>query len=375
VNNKKRPRHATPREYDAGTFALLIPTGSDHDRTRAPLATLSLIALNILAYFLANLLDYDAIVRRLGFVAADPQLHQFLTHMFLHAGWPARPDAEWTAYVNSVLHIGGNMAYLWFAGSDLEDALGSLKFLLVYFLGGIASALLFWATAVAGNFPNLDEPAVGASGAVSALLGLYLVRFPRFKIRLWFAAVIPFPLIMRQGIARLSSWFFIGFWIGLQLFFGVHALRAGGAEVAYWGHIGGFLLGLAYGLSTRQWRDGQQEYLFKEAEHLFYKQKWYPAMEAYQLLARRYPRCADAYLRWALCWECAGFPKRAEKVLFDARQACREQGWEAEADRLQAELQQLGAVSAKAEATATPPPAAAPNLMFRREFKWKEKPR
>ncbi len=360
--------------YDAGMFALLIPVGSDHDRMRLPAATLSLIALNILAYFLANALDYEAIVRRLGFIAADPQPVQFITHMFLHAGWPTRPDAEWPAYINSVLHIGGNMAYLWFAGSDLEDALGPVKFLIVYFLGGVASALLFWATAVAGQFPNLDEPAVGASGAVSALLGLYLVRFPRFKIRLWFGAFIPLPLIMRQGIARLSSWFFIGFWIGLQLFFGVHALRTGGAEVAYWGHIGGFLLGLAYGGSTHQWRAGQQEYLFKEAEHLFYKQKWYPAMEAYQLLALRYPRFVEAYLKWALCWECAGNSKRAEKVLFEALHACRTHGWEAEADRLQTELQQLGAIRRDAPTPASAPPAA-PNLMFRREFKWEEKKR
>ncbi len=353
-------------------FALLIPTGSDHDRARVPVATLALIALNIVAYFLSNLLDYESISHRLGFVAAHPQLHQFITHMFLHAGWPTRPDAEWTAYLNSILHIGGNMAYLWFAGSDLEDALGQVKYLLVYFLGGIASALLFWATAVAGHFPNLDEPAVGASGAVSALLGLYLVRFPRFKIRIWFGAFIPIPLIMRQGIARISSWFFIGFWIGLQIFFGIQALGAGGAEVAYWGHIGGFLLGLAYGLSTHQWRDGQQEFLFKEAEHLFYKQKWYPAMEAYQVLAQRYPRFVDAYIKWALCWECTGNAKRAEKVLFDAVQACREQGWQDEADRLRTELEHLGAVAAPVKAEQTPP-AATPNLMFRREFKWKNK--
>lgn len=354
-------------------LALLIPVGSDHDRARPAVATLSLIALNIIIYLLTSALDSDAIARQLGFVAAAPQPHQFITHMFLHLAWPKNPDADWTMHLNSVLHIGGNMAYLWFAGSDLEDALGSLKFLLAYFLGGIASALLFWATAVAGRFPNLDEPAIGASGAVSALLGLYLVRFPRFKIRIWYAGFIPVPLIMRQGIARISSWFFIGFWIALQLFFGLQALRAGGAEVAYWGHIGGFLLGLAYGTATHQWRAGQQEFLFKEAEHFFYKQKWFPAMEAYQRLAQRYPRFVEAYLKWALCWECAGHPQRAEKVLFDALQTCRANGWESEADRLQAELQQLGALRA---ASPTQPPAApapaTPNLMFRRRFKWEK---
>src|SRR2546428_5244153 len=115
------------------------------------------------------------------------------------------------------------MAYLWFAGSDVEDVFGPVKFLALYFLSGLASAALFWLMAVIGanEFSNLDEPAVGASGAISGLLGMYLVRFPRFKIRMWFAAMIPIPFIMRQGITRVSSVVFIGFWIGLQLVFGM----------------------------------------------------------------------------------------------------------------------------------------------------------
>ncbi len=244
---------------------------------------------------------------------------------------------------------------------------------------------MFWFTAVVGQFPNLDEPAVGASGAVSALLGLYLVRFPRFKIRLWFGAFIPIPFILRQGIARISSVFFIGFWIGLQLVFGILALRAGGAEVAYWGHIGGFLLGLGYGLATRQWLHGQQEYLLKEADHLFYRQKWYPAMEAYQLFANRYPRCVRAFTQWALCWECVGNLKRAEKVLLDAEQLYQDRGWTAEEQTIKTELQTiLGAREtetiekareqrARELAAESSAGQATPNLMFRRQFKWKGK--
>src|SRR3989442_16037659 len=108
-------------------FAILIPTGSDHDRSRVPVATLSLIAVNVAIYFVSNLLDYEAIARHYGFVAAHPLPHQFFTHMFLHAGWPRGHEADWTAYVGSVLHIGGNMLYLWFAGSDLEDVFGPMK--------------------------------------------------------------------------------------------------------------------------------------------------------------------------------------------------------------------------------------------------------
>jgi len=359
-------------------FALLIPTGSDHDRTHVPAATLTLVAVNVAIYIGSNLLDYRHIADTFGFVAAHPRPWQFLTHMFLHAGWPTQSEAQWTDYVNSLLHIGGNMAYLWFAGSDLEDVLGWRRFLLLYFVGGLASVLLFWGTAVAGHFPNLYEPVVGASGAISALLGYYVVRFPRFKIRMWFGAFIPIPFIMRQGITRISSLFFIGFWIGLQLVFGVMALQAGGAQVAYWGHIGGFALGLVAALSTREWRLGEEEYLMKDADYLLYRQKWYPAMEAYQRLATRYPRSAEAYMKWALCWECTGMAKRAHDVLHEALSFYRQQGWPEQATLIEEELRsmtrKMSPAPSPAQASPTRPGGSPhPNLLFRKEFKWKEK--
>ena len=360
-------------------FALLIPTGSDHDRTRVPVVTLSLITINVAIYVISNLLNYRHIAETYGFVGAHPHSWQFLTHMFLHAGWPMERDAAWTDYANSLLHIGGNMLYLWFAGSDLEDVLGRGKFLGLYFASGLASVLLFWLTAVLGHFPNLDEPVVGASGAISGLLGYYLVRFPRFKIRLWFGAFIPVPFIMRQGITRVSSLIFIGFWIALQLVFGMLALHAGGAQVAYWGHIGGFALGLAVALVTREWRQGEEEYMMKEADHLFYKQQWYPAMEMYQRLATRYPQCATAHTKWALCWECTGLIKRAQDVLNKALAFYRANDWPDQTAVIEEELRSMtGKMSAPQIAAASQPvtsgPAAAyPNLMFRKEFKWKGK--
>jgi membrane associated rhomboid family serine protease len=355
----------------AAMLALLIPTGSDHDRTRLPLATVTLIAVNVLVDVVTNLLDHAAIAKQFGFVAANPQWYQWFTHLFLHAGMPANADAHWTEYLTVWLHITGNMLYLWFAGSDVEDVLGTGRFLALYFLSGFASAGLFLLTAMAGHFPNLDEPCVGASGAIAGLLGFYLVRFPRFKIRLWFAAVIPFPLVIRQGVTRISSLVFIGFWIGLQLVYGTMALKAGGAQVAYWGHIGGFLLGLTIALATRQWRWGGQEYWLKEADYRFYKQRWYPAMETYQRVAKCNPRCVAAVTQWALCWECLGMPARAEKVLLEAATRYRELGWDTEAEALDAELLSMARKSAM---PATAPVATPfPNLMFRKQFKWKGK--
>jgi tetratricopeptide (TPR) repeat protein len=211
---------------------------------------------------------------------------------------------------------------------------------------------------------------VGASGAVSALLGFYVVRFPRFKIRMWFGAFVLVPFVMRQGIARVSSLVFIGFWIALQLVFGIRSLQAGGAEVAYWGHIGGFALGLAGALATRQARLGRQEFWMKEADYRFYKQKWYAAMELYQRLAEQFPACAEARVKWALCWECAGLPARAESVLRDALRFYEDNGLP---DQAAAIREQLGSLTKQRDA---PRRAAAttayPNLMFRRKLKSEE---
>lgn len=349
---------------------LILPIGSDHERTRRPVATWALVTTCLLVDLFTNMADHAAIARQFGFVAAQPQWYQFVTHLFLHVGWPTAADAEWTDYANCLLHIFGNMAYLWFAGRDLEDVLGAGKYLALYLAGGVASALLFWIMAVAGHFSNLHEPAVGASGAVSALLGFYVVRFPRFKIRLWCGAVIPVPFVMRQGIARISSLVFIGFWIAVQLFLGIHALRVGGAQVAYWGHIGGFVLGALVAAATRQWRHGGLEYLLKEADHRFYKQQWYPAMELYQQAALRHPRGVEAVTKWALCWECAGQPARAAKVLTDATAHFEAAGWADEAATLREELDRL---SRPAALRSTPPANQYPNLLFRRQFKWKGK--
>ena len=138
--------------------------------------------------------------------------------MFLHEGW---------------LHIGGNMLFLWIFGNNVEDKLGRLKYLLFYFLGGIAATAA--QTVIA---PNAAIPSLGASGAIAAVLGAYLVMFPRRRVLtlvfFFFITMIELP-----AVVVLGGWFL------LQLFSGVGGLGShvnGG--VAYFAHIGGFALGL-----------------------------------------------------------------------------------------------------------------------------------
>jgi membrane associated rhomboid family serine protease len=145
-----------------------------------------------------------------------------VTAMFLHAGW---------------LHLGGNMLFLWIFGDNVEDALGKLAYLAFYLLGGLAAVALQF-----GLAPNSTIPNVGASGAIAAVLGAYIVLYPRARI----LTVVFFFLIT---VIELPSLVVLGLWFVLQLFQGVSGLAAqvnGG--VAYWAHVGGFGFGVVVAL-------------------------------------------------------------------------------------------------------------------------------
>jgi len=139
--------------------------------------------------------------------------------MFLHGGW---------------LHIGGNMLYLWIFGNNVEDKIGPFFYLLFYLLGGIAAAAAQIATG-----PSSPIPSLGASGAIAAVLGAYLVMFPRRRV----LVLLFFFLITMIEVPAILV---LGFWFLLQFFSGATSLTQhiqGG--VAYFAHVGGFVFGLA----------------------------------------------------------------------------------------------------------------------------------
>ena len=141
-----------------------------------------------------------------------------ITAMFLHAGW---------------LHLLGNMLFLWIFGDNVEEALGRIGYLAFYFVGGLAAGALQFVLA-----PNSTIPNVGASGAIAAVLGAYIVLYPRARI----LTVVFFFLIT---VIELPAMVVLGLWFVLQLFEGVSGLAAhvnGG--VAYWAHVGGFGFGV-----------------------------------------------------------------------------------------------------------------------------------
>jgi membrane associated rhomboid family serine protease len=139
--------------------------------------------------------------------------------MFLHGGW---------------LHIGGNMLFLWIFGNNIEDRLGRVGFVAFYLLGGLAAAALQLAFGPSSTIPNL-----GASGAIAAVLGAYLVLFPR-------ARVVTLVFFFFITWVELPAVIVLGAWFVLQLFSGVGGLTTGvSSGVAYWAHVGGFVFGLA----------------------------------------------------------------------------------------------------------------------------------
>ncbi|HMD90894.1 MAG TPA: rhomboid family intramembrane serine protease, partial [Anaerolineaceae bacterium] len=153
-------------------------------------------------------------------------LYPLFTHMFLHAGW---------------LHILSNMWVLIIFGDNVEDRMGSFRYLIFYVLGGLAAALLeiFFST-------DPYVPSIGASGAIAAVMGAYLVFYPRARV---LTLVL---LIIIPWFIELPAIIFIGGWFLIQLFSGILSLStSGGAAaaggIAWWAHVGGFLFGVLMG--------------------------------------------------------------------------------------------------------------------------------
>jgi len=142
-----------------------------------------------------------------------------LTCMFLHGG---------------ILHLGGNMLFLWIFGNNVEDVLGHFRFLIFYLLGGVLATLAHSATA-----PNSMLPLIGASGAISAVLGAYVLRFPTARIKTLIILIIFITTI------DIPAFFFIGFWFLMQFLYGTASLGLGQTGgIAWFAHIGGFLAGI-----------------------------------------------------------------------------------------------------------------------------------
>ncbi len=201
----------------------MFPLYDENKSRTRPLITWALIAVNALVFYWEFTQGFaEWIFSAYGEVPAlvwqGKQLYTVVTSMFLHGDF---------------LHILGNMVYLFVFGDNVEDQFGHGKYLLIYFVFGIGGGLLHSLLAVTAGGYDALIPAVGASAAISGILGAYLVFFPRAKI----VSIVPSFIFIR--VAPIPAWIFIGFWFVLQLLYIGEA-----TAVAYMAHIGGFLIGL-----------------------------------------------------------------------------------------------------------------------------------
>ena len=152
--------------------------------------------------------------------ATDPgrQLSHVLTHMFLHGSW---------------MHMLGNMWFLWLFGNNVEDSMGRLRFLAFYLLCGLAAAAAQIVTS-----PNSPIPMVGASGAISGVMGAYLVLYPRVRV----FTMVPLGFFITS--MALPAWVMLGYWFLIQFVSGLVSVGGEGGGVAFWAHVGGFVAGL-----------------------------------------------------------------------------------------------------------------------------------
>ncbi len=227
----------------------MIPLRDANPTRRTPVVTVLLIVACFVAFAYELGLQasggdqaLDAFIRSWGVTPAEltsawsrgawvsREAATLVTHQFLHGGW---------------LHLLGNLLYLWIFGNNIEDRLGRLRFLAFYLLGGIVAGL----TQVAIS-PGSDIPTIGASGAIAATLGAYLVLFPRARITSLVFLGFFYQLINVPAVIVLAFWFV------LQLIDGMASLGVtdvtGG--VAFFAHIGGFVFGAGVALLLRRRR-------------------------------------------------------------------------------------------------------------------------
>jgi len=212
----------------------VIPLADTKGSGRFPFVTVSLIAINIFVFLLElSSSDLDRFIETYALIPAlvnfsdFDSLKSFVTSMFLHG---------------DLLHIGSNMLFLWVFGDNVEERLG-LFYLPFYLLGGIIAALAQYVVS-----PSLAIPTLGASGAVSAVLGAYLVLFPTHKVKT-LVPVFGFVTFMTlPAMTMLIYWFVVQIVSGL---ISIGAVAQGG--VAWFAHIGGFVFGLLVGSLVRRY--------------------------------------------------------------------------------------------------------------------------
>jgi membrane associated rhomboid family serine protease len=215
-------------------MAAIFPIQDENRPSRKPYVTWGLIAVNVVVFIFLFVqpveVQYD-FFNVYGAVPADiiagKNLWTLITSMFVHA---------------DVWHIVGNMIFLWVFGDNIEDTLGHGKFLAFYLIGGLCAEFTHIMSALVLENLNLSQeltiPTIGASGAISAILGAYILLFPHAKIK----TVV--YIIYFISFTSIPAYYYLGFWFLYQVLMGLGSFISISSSVAFWAHIGGFVFGM-----------------------------------------------------------------------------------------------------------------------------------
>jgi len=215
-------------------MAFIFPIQDENRPSRKPYVTWVLVAINVVVFlflFFQPELQYDYFYAY-GAIPADilqgKNLWTLVTHMFLHA---------------DMWHIIGNMIFLWVFGDNVEDTFGHWKYLIFYLVGGILAEFTHVASALISEQMNLGQelsvPTIGASGAIAAVLGAYILLFPQARIK----TVVYILYII--SFSSIPAYYYLGFWFVYQVLMGLGSFIGVSSSVAFWAHIGGFAFGMA----------------------------------------------------------------------------------------------------------------------------------
>lgn len=207
----------------------MIPLGDEYKPLRKPYINYALILVNTIVFFyffMQGYREFSRAIRLYGlvplYIIYGKRLWTFITSMFMHG---------------SVDHLFGNMLYLYIFGDNVEDVLGHSKYIVFYILSGIGASLVHIITLPPYEIYWL-VPAVGASGAISGVLGAYMLVHPRVRVKVltftWYGYIV----------IRVPAYYFIFLWFLYQLYAGAYALAGVRSGIAFFAHIGGFITGV-----------------------------------------------------------------------------------------------------------------------------------
>ncbi len=241
----------------------MFPLKDDNPLQRTPVVTIALVAVNCLVFLYQITLSSQAqqlFFFRFGLIPIEIS---HMTDMTAQTPFPVWLSPFTSMFVHAdVLHIGGNMLYLWIFGNNVEDYMGRFKFLGFYFLSGLAAVAMFVLLS-----PESQTPLIGASGAIAGILGAYMVLFPRARVLtlIWIIFII--------RLIWLPAVFLLGYWFVIQLIMGASTIgKSDGGGVAWFAHVGGFGFGW---LAIRLYRRRNTDPYTTTSSHDDYYNRWH----------------------------------------------------------------------------------------------------